>query len=183
MRNMIFIGGIHGVGKTFFSNNISKEYSIGNYSASELISKKKQELFSKDKKVDNIGENQDFLKESLEELVLGDKWFLLDGHFCLLNKDSTISRISEETFYGLSPKAIVVISDSIENISLRLKNRDNIIYDEELLRIFLNDELNYSRIIASNLNIPYFVYDNSDDPKYVREFISNLLAGSRNVKS
>ena len=54
MNNMIFVGGIHGVGKTSFCKKISKAYSLEFYSASALISEIKKEQFSKNKMVEHI---------------------------------------------------------------------------------------------------------------------------------
>lgn len=60
------------------------------------------------------------------------RWYLLDGHFCLLNNEGIISKIPEETFINLSPRGIILLTDSIENISYRLNDRDNIKYDYDL---------------------------------------------------
>ena len=51
---MIFISGIHGVGKTFFCNLVKKETEIETYSASALITQKKHAGFSKDKLISDI---------------------------------------------------------------------------------------------------------------------------------
>lgn len=60
---MIFIGGIHGVGKTFFCKRIKDEMNISTYSASQLILKKKRQNFSADKFASNIEGNQSYLKK------------------------------------------------------------------------------------------------------------------------
>lgn len=48
---MIFISGIHGVGKSYFCNQVKKLTGIATYTASELISSEKNELFSANKQI------------------------------------------------------------------------------------------------------------------------------------
>ena len=101
--------------------------------------------------------------------------YLLDGHFCLLNKDGKIVKIQIETFFELSPKAIVVLSDSTEAIIDRLKDRDGIKYDKNLIKNFQNEELRYSNEISHKLSIPYMVYNKNSDIKDISQFIINIL--------
>lgn len=42
---MIFVSGIHGVGKTYFCNLVKKKLGIKNYSASQLIAERRKKLF------------------------------------------------------------------------------------------------------------------------------------------
>lgn len=162
MENMVFVGGIHGVGKTFFCNQISKKYNIRSYSASKLIEQKRNEQFARNKKIDNISGNQNLLLDALIELKIGKEFYLLDGHFCLINKDGKVSKIPEKTFFDLSPKGIIVVLDSPEKILTRLKARDNISYDINFLEKFQTEELRYSREIANRLNIPFLIHNNDD---------------------
>ncbi|MBA2943927.1 AAA family ATPase [Paenibacillus sp. CGMCC 1.16610] len=171
---MLFIGGIHGVGKTYFCNKLSVYYSIEHYSASSLISEEKKELLAKDKRVDQIDRNQDLLLMALNRKVKLQERFLLDGHFCLLNKVGEISQIPFETFSALSPKGIIVLTDSIDTVSERLQARDGRSYEKSLLNSFQKDEVNYAETIASRLNVPFLVYDSSDKPEIYHDFLSLL---------
>lgn len=174
MRNIILVGGIHGVGKTFFCNEISSQYNLPHFSASELISKAKKEAFSKVKKIDNIDKNQDLLISSIEAFTPDNTWFLLDGHFCLLDVNGNITKIPETTFFGLFLKGIIILVDSAEEIQNRLHKRDNNVYDLELLDKFQKEELIYSKEIASNLNIPYFAYNKHNSPNSYNVFLNTL---------
>ena len=55
---MIFVSGIHGVGKTFFCDRVKEKLGIATYSASKLIAEKRSRNFSADKIVEDIDENQ-----------------------------------------------------------------------------------------------------------------------------
>ncbi len=95
---MIFVSGIHGVGKTYFCTMIKKQLNISSYSASELISKRGKKKLSSDKRTSEIALNQIYLEEAINELNKDSKKFILDGHFCLLDSDQKISRIPREVF-------------------------------------------------------------------------------------
>lgn len=81
---MIFIGGIHGVGKTFFCERAQDQLGIKSYEASKLIMERKQAGFPASKLIPDIDENQRYLLDAIGELKAREKEFLLNGHFCLL---------------------------------------------------------------------------------------------------
>lgn len=104
---MIFISGIHGVGKTFFCNLVKKEAGIETYSASALITQKKHAGFSKDKLISDIGSNQHYLLQAVDELKSSGHNFILDGHFCLLDKSAAgITRKFFFSYYAGKDKAV-----------------------------------------------------------------------------
>lgn len=65
---MIFISGVHGVGKSYFCDMVKKELGINAFTASQLIEKKKNRVFDSNKRIKDIDDNQRLLIESLEEL-------------------------------------------------------------------------------------------------------------------
>lgn len=158
---VVFIGGIHGVGKTYFCNQINKKYQLPVYSASNLISKAKKEMFKKDKLIADIDGNQDYLITAVKELDLSKGRCLLDGHFCLLNEHGEAERIPIETFKKLPIEAIIVLYDNVEKIVDRLKMRDGTIYDFDLIQMFQNEELIYSEEIARTLKTNLIKVNNS----------------------
>ena len=86
-------------------------------------------------------------------------------------------QISKETFEDISPIAIIVLYDSILNISSKITNRDGVSYDTNLLSSFQNEEIKYSIDIAGQLQIPYLLFDVSDDISGIVDFITNLTNG------
>lgn len=174
MKKVIFVAGIHGVGKTTVCNYFSDHYKIPHYSASTLISERKMQYFSKNKKVEHIEENQDFLIEAIDSLDINDSYLLLDGHFCLLNTEGKITRIPEKTFKKLSPIGIVVLVDSEENILLKIENRDGYRHDITLITSLQQEELTYSKEVSDTLHIPYFLHKMSDDIHTLLEFFDSI---------
>lgn len=65
---MIFISGVHGVGKTYFSNLVKSELHINSYTAGELIEKSRNLNFNENKQVSDIQGNQTYLIHAIKML-------------------------------------------------------------------------------------------------------------------
>lgn len=172
---MIFVGGVHGVGKTHFCSLLKERLGIPAYSASQLISDVKQSGFSPDKRVADIDENQMYLLEAIDNLRSKGSEFLLDGHFCLLNADSEIIRISENTFIRLNPDAIVLITENSDVIAKRRFERDHVEHKADDIARFQEAEISYAREIAGKLGIPLIVSYGSNDVNETIEFIRGRM--------
>ena len=154
MKNIIFIGGIHGVGKGTICKEIALKTDIVHLTASQIL--KWEDISDSDNKlVKNITSTQDRLIKGLKNLIKKDKKYLLDGHFCLLNSNEFPSRIDEKTFDQINPKVIAIVIDDIEEISKRLKTRDHKIYDIKILNELQKMEIEYAKYLANKYSIPY----------------------------
>lgn len=137
---MIFISGVHGVGKTYFCNLVYEQFHISSYTASQLISEEKKCTFEANKFVIDINNNQQFLLSAIEKLKIKQPTFILDGHFCLLNESGEVTRISEKTFIDLNPDAIIVLTENPQVITKRRKKRDGINVNTLEIQIFQEEE-------------------------------------------
>ncbi|GAB6150427.1 ATP-binding protein [Clostridium novyi] len=160
-KNIIFVSGIHGVGKTTFCKEISQKYGVEYYSASELISIASRKKFT-NKLTNNINNNQKFLMNSIKKILDKDKYYFLDGHFCLLDKNLCIKEIPIDTYQNIGIKSIIVLTDNIHNIYFKLKKRDNIKYNLDLIDSFQKEEIKYANKVALILNVP-IIYVNIED--------------------
>lgn len=175
-NKIIFVGGIHGVGKTWLCEKLVDEMEVKHFSASQLIKDlKKNHSVNNYKGVKNINNNQKLLLLAVNQYADRDLTIILDGHFCLLNLEHEIKQISKETFVNMSPIAIIVLYDSILNISKKISNRDGVRYDIDLLSSFQDEEIKYSEDVAKYLQVPYLLFDVSDDIAVVKEFIVKLI--------
>ncbi|MBD2298869.1 ATP-binding protein [Nostoc sp. FACHB-190] len=174
-RKIIFVGGVHGVGKTTFCNEILSNFNIKYFSASHLISLEKEEKDFHNKQVGNIPGNQDILLTAIDKYLRNDDWYLLDGHFCLLNKNNEITPIPYSTYKGICPSAILVLVDHPENIYNKLIARDSIKYELTLLESFQKQEIAYAEYIKDNLNIPYLMCNTTEVQDTIFSFIEGLL--------
>ncbi|MEH2258672.1 ATP-binding protein [Nostoc sp.] len=127
---------MHGVSKTMFCKNIESRFKIEDFSVSNLIAREKTEEHLRNKRVENIVGNQDILVKAINKYLKNENTYLIDGHFCLLNKDNEITKIPYSTFEGICHSAIIVLVDEPENIYTRLSLRDSVKHDLALLRSF-----------------------------------------------
>jgi adenylate kinase len=172
---IIFIGGVHGIGKTTLCRSICKKFDVIHHSASELIKRHSHIEFASNARVENIDRNQGVLINAINEYLETNKMYLMDGHFCLLNQDGVVTKIPISTFTAISPIAVILLHDDPSNIHSRLKDRDKEIYDMDLLVSFQQQELDYSRSVAARLNIPYLKANPSTDYEIIDEFIGDQL--------
>jgi len=81
------------------------------------------------KVVKDIGGNQELLLAAINQYISSNTITLLYGHFCLLGSTSKVTRISQQTFDNISTIAIIVLYDTITNISINISSRDGVQYD------------------------------------------------------
>ena len=156
---MIFVCGIHGVGKTQYCKLLSIETGRKCFCASELILKKEKKNFHQ-KKVDNIKLNQSILIDEVESVKSTGIDFILDGHLCLLNKKGKIELINREIIRALKINLLIVLVDKPYVIQERIKQRDGIIWDEQFVKLFQEIEVEYAKKLGQDLNIDYKIVSN-----------------------
>ncbi|MBI9056772.1 MAG: AAA family ATPase [Labilibaculum sp.] len=159
-KDIYFIGGIHGVGKGTICKEIVKTHDVNHITASELL--RWDEISSLgNKKVANIQNTQDRLLRAI--MALPSCNYLLDGHFCLLNKDNIPKKIPIETFLAINPKVISVVTSDIGTIYDRIKQRDECNYEKMTLKLMQEMEIEYALEISHKLNVPFIEIKN-DNP-------------------
>lgn len=168
---MIFISGVHGVGKTYFCNEVRERLGIDSFSASSLISSKKQKGFPANKLIPDIDINQQYLLAAIEDLRSAGNEFILDGHFCLLNGEGTITRIGFDTFLSLKPDAIILLTESPEIIAKRRKERDGVEPAVSAIAAFQDAERSYAKEVSARLAVPFFLSTGHQDLDAALEFI------------
>ena len=160
---MVFISGVHGVGKSYFCKELRKQCEINYFSASELIELGKKVFFSKDKKVSNIDDNQKYLISAVDELRKQNKEFVLDGHFCLLNQHGEITKITENVFYELQPDLVVLLTEKSQIIHDRRLERDGIEQSIDEIEQFQQAEIIYAMEISEKYQIPIEICKGMND--------------------
>ena len=121
MNTIIFIGGIHGSGKGTVCNKIISEFNITHLTASEVL--KWTEIKKQNEKVvENIIETQEKLIYNLNKIIKKDTYYLLDGHYCLINKNKEPEKIPLEFFKKIAPKKLILVVAPTTEIKIRLEN-------------------------------------------------------------
>jgi adenylate kinase len=152
--NIIFIAGVHGVGKSYFCSQIENNFGLPAFSASQLIKEVKISEIDINKKVIDAEENQEHLVVALKNIKTTSKTIILDGHFCLFT-DEGIINISEKVFQKIQLKSIFVLYDYPEKIYQRIKNRDGIELSIDIISELQYREIERAEFIANLINIPF----------------------------
>jgi adenylate kinase len=174
LNNVAFIGGIHGVGKSTICKEICSSLGLVHLSASEVLKWKDINTDVKNKKVDNIPFTQNLLITNLASLVSKDERYLLDGHYCLLNKDNQITDVPISTFKEIKPVSLNLIVGFANEIKNRLEQRDGKSYSLELVEEMQERELTHARIIATSLNVDLNIGTQEDFSKILAAIQNSL---------
>lgn len=160
-KRIVFVGGVHGVGKGTICKELAKQFDFLHLSASEVL--KWNEISDlKNKKVKDFITTQDRLLINLNLIIEPNKKYLLDGHFTLFNLDGQPKKIDESTFVGIKPKSIILCTCKPEKIYKRLKQRDNSIYKLSILEKMQKMEIEHAKYISEKLNMPLFTVVDGD---------------------
>lgn len=186
---MIFVCGIHGVGKTEYCRQLAEENGISAYSASELINNVEKKTYER-KQVNDISSNQKILIDQVNKIKVEKDNFILDGHMCLINKKGHFELVKEEVFRLLGIDCIVVLIDSPSIICKRLIQRDGEYWNKEWIERFQRTEVNYAWKVARHLGVEFKIIKISEKeikkkayfnkniilpikPLYVEEILNN----------
>ena len=162
LKNIIFIGGIHGVGKSTVCTEICKEGIITSLSASDLIKWSEMNDDPKNKNVANVQDTQDKLIAGLNNIKDVDHNYLLDGHFCLLGRNDEISQVPLSLFQSISPKFLCLITGDVDEINRNMVKRDGKSYNIELLAKMQDEEIKHATFISDILGVPLIVGTKED---------------------
>lgn len=172
---MIFVGGVHGVGKTTYCLELERETGKIKCTASELISKINKQWFD-DKRTTNIEDNQRILIEEVKGLRQSIGEMILDGHLCLINHDGEIVRLPIEVFESLDIDEIIILVDTPTRIKKRLENRDSTIWDIGFINEFQNEEIRYAKVLANKLHLDLRIVTNkTETDESDQQFGKNIL--------
>jgi len=159
MKQIIFAGGIHGVGKSTLCQEVVSARSIKYLSASEVLKWNDINTDVKNKKVLNIPDTQKRLLDGLKATVEPGKKYILDGHFCLFNKDGEAIPVPMSTFKQINLICLILVTGVVSEIQAALERRDDRAYDRAALLTLQEKEIAYAKEIANTLEIPLFLFE------------------------
>ncbi len=170
-KKIIFVGGIHGVGKgTFIEAVTARCQSVEGLSCSTILKWENPTH----KVVENVEENQNKLLANIPYFIDMDKEYLLDGHFCLLTENGDIERVPMDVFETINPDMILLIEENPTIICQRLLQRDSVLYSIELIKAFLQEERTYAKEVAETLGIPIKVCNPEKWDTYIDDIVDYL---------
>nr|WP_171909795.1 ATP-binding protein [Aquisalimonas asiatica] len=152
---VIFVAGIHGVGKTSLCAAIAGQEGMQHHSAGRIIRDEDAAALSGETKaVSNINHTQRLLVNGVNRIRQGERALLLDGHCALVNGSGQVEAIGQEVFDALDLAGIILVYDSPKRIYERLVARDSTSFTVATLTKLQSVEIAAADAIAQGLGIP-----------------------------
>lgn len=152
---VIFVAGIHAVGKSTSCKLVSNEFGIPHFTASQIIREEKSSaVLENSKLVSDVAENQRLLIQGVSRL-LENGYFLLDGHFTMRRQsDGDIEAIHVDVFRKLRVGGVVLFTDHPAEISKRMHARDGVLHPVEIFQSHQDAEIAHAKHVADTLGLP-----------------------------
>lgn len=172
---VLFVAGIHGVGKTTACESISRKLEVAHFTASQVIMKERTKAIEETTKlVTDLKGNQTLLLRGISKLA-NQKHLILDGHFTMRRKsDTCLELIEVGVFQGMNLVGIIIYIDDVEKIARRMLERDGCVCEITQLQEHQNTELAHAKFVASALQIPLTILD-AFDSSGLEKTVTELL--------
>lgn len=153
---IIFIAGVHGVGKSSMCEEFSQRFGVMHKSASQLIREANAEAVTAGSKVvKNIQGNQELLIQAISKIRESGITLLLDGHFSLINLDNIPTALPTNVFSDLGIDAVTVIHDDAISIASRINHRDEKSISVDQVATHQSLEISRAIEVSEELDLPY----------------------------
>jgi adenylate kinase len=175
MTKLVFVGGVHGVGKTTFCKSLVAKIGYEHVTASQLIKEQRATAISSTKEVADIADNQKLLLTALAQRRESGGVLLLDGHFTLITQTGDIQEIDKQVFANIAPNAIIMLHDTPEAIAARLMQRDDVTISIDSISHRQAKEITHGQAIAAYLGIVIYEVTPTE---YALEKLESTLNGN-----
>lgn len=172
---MLFVAGVHAVGKTFVLKPVCEGLGVRHATASQLIKEQRGlSNWTTSRQVDDVNENQTALVAAAQRLEQCGGKVVLDGHFVLRRAVGIHEKIGVETFSQLMIRAVILLEATSATVAERLMQRGDTTWDKTEIEIFAQKELEHAEFVCRELGIP-LARLLSPPEQEVREIVSKLL--------
>lgn len=152
----VFIGGIHGAGKTFLAKPACEKLGLVYATASRLIREERGlATWSDDKKVSDVDANQLALIRAVGRISIECRRLVLDGHFVLRKAAWEYERLSLDVFRSLKFSSVLVIQSPVPVVLDRLTARGDTSWDAQEVAQFCAAEVAHGLHIAEQLGVSF----------------------------
>jgi adenylate kinase len=165
---MIFLGGVHGVGKTSMCAGVSERFGLRVISASAIIREERERPSSDSRTaVFNVAGNQGLLVRGVHRIVTDiPERYLLDGHFALRTLAGDIEEIDADVFRAIGVSGLICLVDDPGAIAQRLAARDRAVHDVIAISQLQAAELRSAEAAARTLGLGLNVVQAFDIPAF-----------------
>jgi len=153
--SVIFLAGVHGVGKGFLGTPVASALGISHLTASQLIREEKgQATWGTDKKTSDLDDNQLALVRAVGQRRLSHPNILLDGHFVLRNAQGILTPLATSVFKELHLTGVILLTEAESVIASRLALRDKGTPNVQAISELAEAELNRAQAVCTELKLP-----------------------------
>jgi adenylate kinase len=154
--SVIFLAGVHGVGKGFLGTPVANSMGITHLTASQLIREEKgQATWGNDKKTSDLDDNQLALIRAVAHRRLTHPGILLDGHFVLRNAQGVLTPLATTVFKELHLTGVILLTEGAKIIARRLAMRDKGTPDVQAISELAEAELAHAQVVCNELELPF----------------------------
>lgn len=176
--SVIFLAGVHGVGKGFLGTPVANALGISHFTASQLIREEKgQATWGADKKTSDLDDNQLALIRAVGQRRLTHPSILLDGHFVLRNAQGVLTPLATAVFKELHLTGVILLTEESIIIASRLALRDKGTPDVQAISELSNAESAHAQAVCRELGLPLAILNNPTEDS-VGDAIKRLQASS-----
>lgn len=157
----VFVGGVHGAGKTTFSKGLARLLEASHVTAGGLIrenatSPDRVTVGIRGKAVPDVNANQALLLRGLRlyRARIGPGPVLLDGHFVLLDATGVIVEIPLAVYEAIAPVAVLLVEADAGTIQRRLLERDREAPPVATLAELMVRERAHAEQVCASLSLP-----------------------------
>jgi adenylate kinase len=169
--DVVFCGGVHGVGKTRFCQELATLLNAHHVSAGSLFTDAAPTGGAKARF--DVEQNQWRIVEELEKTKeIGP--IVLDGHFCLINEDAEIYRVPASIFARLAPYALLLLVADAHTIASRLLRRDRTELEVSLIDRLQMAETANAKTVSDTLDTPLRIVRSTDSVLLVAGWLQSL---------
>ncbi len=154
---ILFIGGVHGVGKSTACAQVANDLSWLHVRASDLIRQERSNAIATNGKlVEDVNGNQELLLQAFDRLKSAShtQCILLDGHYALRDKSTHIQLLPVTVFQELKLSGLVCLENDPSVIVKRIKARDGSSISIEEVSELQKAELEHAKTISKALSLP-----------------------------
>ena len=162
-HRLIFIGGVHGSGKTTIGNKAALRSGADFKSCSQLIRAERQTQTVSTPGIADVEMNQRALVAGLKRLRCSPGTVMLDGHFSLKTQNNGIQPIPLSVFDAMLPDELFLVETSSSSISIRLASRDGVVIPETAIIEHQEQERRFAGLVSKHLGRPLIVLNGDDD--------------------
>jgi len=156
--SVIFLAGVHGVGKGFLGTPVANSMGITHLTASQLIREEKgQATWGNDKRTSDLDDNQLALIRAVAHRRLTHPGILLDGHFVLRNAHGVLTPLATTVFKELHLTGVILLTEGAKIIASRLAMRDKGTPDVQAISELAEAELAHAQVVCNELELPLAV--------------------------